>query len=57
MPINYGNLIYWEKHYKETPGERFDWLTSYTAIKPLINHVVGKESRVLYAGCGSSTLC
>lgn len=56
MPINYGNQVYWERRYKESPGERFDWLVSSSAILPIIKHVADKSHKILYAGCGNSTL-
>lgn len=53
--INYGNSVYWEKKYKESV-ETFDWLDGYSTLKPIIQKAVPVDSRILYVGCGSSSL-
>ena len=54
---SYGNQVYWEQHYKKTPGERFDWLLSFESLKPILtSYIPSVSSTILYVGCGTSEL-
>ena len=30
---NYGDPLYWEKRYKDSPTDIFDWLEDYSTLK------------------------
>lgn len=53
--INYGNGVFWEKRYKEAV-DPFDWLEGYKNIKPILQKAASVDARILYVGCGTSSL-
>eukprot|EP00826_Nyctotherus_ovalis_P024493 TRINITY_DN1893_c0_g2_i2.p1 TRINITY_DN1893_c0_g2~~TRINITY_DN1893_c0_g2_i2.p1 ORF type:complete len:321 (-),score=84.94 TRINITY_DN1893_c0_g2_i2:125-1087(-) len=53
MP-KYGDPKYWDKRYKEQENNVFDWLENYAGVKPLIDELISKDSKVLVPGCGNA---
>ncbi|KAK2961406.1 putative protein kinase domain protein [Blattamonas nauphoetae] len=51
----YGKLEYWNERYTHD-RQAFEWFQRYSALKPHIEAVIPKESKILYIGCGTSRL-
>ena len=53
--IGFGDLKYWEKRYKESNEETFDWLENYTSLKKyLVKYLTDKDMHILVIGCGNA---
>jgi hypothetical protein len=52
---DYGNPDFWDRRYKRAAGRTFDWLETYSAIKPFIEHLFpARTIKTLILGCGNS---
>ena len=50
----YLNKQYWDDRYEVE--ENYEWLVSYTQIKPELDPLLTTESSILVLGCGNSSL-
>lgn len=69
---NYADVTFWDDNYKKTDGKTFEWLLTWSDLKPIVEeHVfkhlfvnfenmfnlkLKKSLKILHLGCGNSTL-
>jgi len=55
MP-EYGDCNYWDKRYQDSENKPFDWLQNYKSLKPVLEKICTKTSKILMLGCGNALL-
>ena len=55
MEVDYGSQDYWEAYYAKAK-KPMEWLVAYSDIKQHLRPLIQERSRILEAGCGSSSL-
>ena len=51
----YREREYWDRRYT-SDSSHYDWLLTYSNIRPILNSYIRTSDRILNVGCGSSSI-